>query len=97
MKIHFLDNNPSLSADAFLFFPWHFAHINGFSIFNDNVCFFDFREMVFKNIGGIVDTDRDDGAAAFFCDFKAALMERQCKYFIHVCSRGICCISFLAI
>ena len=52
-----------------------FLWINRFAVFDDDMYFFDTREMCFKNVSGIVHADRNNCTSGLFCNFKCAVAE----------------------
>ena len=72
---HFVNNILCISTEMLLVFSGKLFYINGFTIFQNDMCPFDLWKMSFENFNCIVHGHRNDCTAGLAGNFEASLME----------------------
>lgn len=70
-----MNQGARIGADRALLFFWKVLDIERFAVLDNDMCFFQLREMIFKNLRGIIQAYWNNRTAGFLSNLKTALMK----------------------
>ena len=78
----------SINTQVFLVFFFKLIHVDRFAVFQNDVLFFDLREVVFPDVSRAADRHGDDGTSGFCGNLEASFMEGEHIQFICIFVSG---------